>query len=82
MLSSAAASLNGLFEHPASLHPDRFNHLHIFGTEGELFSLEIIFHMLWAQGFTPPRAHLAFATNLQESCGLEEALGRARFVWC
>ena len=37
--------------HPKSfeasgLHPDRFDHLHVFGGEGELFSLEIFFHML------------------------------------
>ena len=30
----------------AGLHSDRFDHLHVFSGEGELFSLEIFFHML------------------------------------
>ena len=34
----------------ACLHPDRFDHLHVFGSESELFSLEIVFHMLRVRG--------------------------------
>ena len=32
------------------LHPDGFDHLHVFSGEGKLFSLEIIFHMLRVRG--------------------------------
>ena len=34
----------------SGLHPDRFDHLHVFSGEGELFRLEIIFHMLRVRG--------------------------------
>jgi hypothetical protein len=41
---------SGLFQHPASLHPDRFDHLHIVVGEGKLFGLEIFFHVLRVRG--------------------------------
>lgn len=33
----------------ACSHSDCFDHLHVFSGEGELFSLEILFHMLWVR---------------------------------
>ena len=34
----------------SGLYPDRFDHLHVFSGEGELFRLEILFHMLLVRG--------------------------------
>jgi hypothetical protein len=48
--SAALLSLHPECFRAFPLYPDRFDHLHVFSGKDKLFSLKIVFHMLFVRG--------------------------------